>query len=281
MSDPHLLVIIGSTRPGRVGKPVGDWFTRFASEHGGFEVEPVDLAEVNLPVFDEPKHPRLREYEHEHTKRWSAIVERADAYVFVVPEYNCGVNSATKNAIDYLNQEWAHKPAGFVSYGGAAGTRAVQMLRQIVSALRMTTLTDAVNVPFVTQFIDKQGVFVPSGELEDGATTMLNELVGVSGALQRLRQPSGAEVLQRFLDIGGKYLAAGGPDGGAHFDAFLPLLAEDAVMRQAKHLLYGGDWVGHDGFRDFFAQLSRTWSSLELRDIEIYEPAPGGDRVVV
>jgi NAD(P)H-dependent FMN reductase len=36
---------------------------------------------VILAIFDEPAHPRLRRYEHEHTKAWSARVDAADAFV--------------------------------------------------------------------------------------------------------------------------------------------------------------------------------------------------------
>ena len=72
----------------------------------------MDLAEVNLPVFDEPEHPRFRKYQHEHTKAWSARVARADAYVFVTPEYNFSTPPALLNAIDYLVHEWAYKPVG-------------------------------------------------------------------------------------------------------------------------------------------------------------------------
>ena len=77
--------------------------------HGHFAVEVVDLAEVNLPMFNEPRHPRLRQYEYQHTKDWSATISRADAFIFVIPEYNYGFNAATKNAIDYLNHEWQYK----------------------------------------------------------------------------------------------------------------------------------------------------------------------------
>ena len=281
MSAPLVQVIIGSTRPGRVGEPVARWFEGVAREHGGFDVELVDLVEVGLPMFDEPKHPRLREYEHEHTKRWSAIVDRADAYVWVIPEYNYGVNAATKNAIDYLHHEWAGKPVGIVSYGGvSAGTRSAQMLKQIVGALRMTTLTEAVNIPFVTQFLHN-GRLVPNDELVTGAAGMLDELTRVAASLGRLRRPSSVDVLKRFLEVEAAYMAAGGPEGGGDFDGFVPLLAEDAVMRQAGNLPYGGDWVGHDGFRDFFTQLSRNWASIELSDLEFYEPVGGDDRVVV
>jgi NAD(P)H-dependent FMN reductase len=78
---PSLGIIIASTRPGRIGLPVADWFIAAAREHGGFEITVLDLAEINLPFVDEPSHPRLRAYTHEHTKRWSAIVDGIDAFV--------------------------------------------------------------------------------------------------------------------------------------------------------------------------------------------------------
>jgi len=117
---PRLTVIIGSTRPGRAGLPIAEWFVSRARLHGGFDVEVADLAEIGLPLLDEPNHPRLRQYLHQHTKAWSAVIDRADAVVFVTPEYNYGYPATVKNSIDYLHEEWKDKPAGFVSYGGIA-----------------------------------------------------------------------------------------------------------------------------------------------------------------
>jgi len=188
VTKPTLQIIIASTRPGRVGPSVAAWFHDRAVKHGGFEVELIDLAEVNLPLFDEPKHPRFGEYVHQHTKDWSATIKRGDAYVFVVPEYNYGFNAAIKNAIDYLNKEWQYKPLGFVSYGGiAAGTRAVQMLKQVVSALKMVPMNDAVHIPFVAQFLDEDRVLQPNEVMETAATTVLDELARWAPATAQLR----------------------------------------------------------------------------------------------
>jgi NAD(P)H-dependent FMN reductase len=188
LTNPTLQIIIASTRPGRVGPSVAAWFRDRAIKTGDFEVELIDLAEVNLPMFDEPKHPRLGEYVHQHTKDWSATIRRGDAYVFVVPEYNNGFNAPIKNAIDYLNQEWQYKPLGFVSYGGvAAGTRAVQMLKQVVTQLRMVPMADAVHIPFVQQFLDEQRVLQPNQIMEDAATALLAELARWTSATQQLR----------------------------------------------------------------------------------------------
>ena len=62
-----------------------------------------------------------RQYEHEHTKEWTASVNAADAFVFVLPEYNLLAAARFVNAIDYLFWEWQYKPVGFVSYGGVSG----------------------------------------------------------------------------------------------------------------------------------------------------------------
>ena len=191
MTNPVLQIIIASTRPGRVGPSVASWLHERAIAHGGFDAELVDLAEVNLPMFDEPKHPRFGQYVHQHTKDWSATIKRADAFIFVVPEYNYGFNAAIKNAIDYLNAEWQHKPVGFVSYGGvAAGTRAVQMLKQVITTLKMVPMFDAVNIPFVQQFLDEDRRLQPNDIMETAATAMLDELVRWTASLRSLREPA-------------------------------------------------------------------------------------------
>jgi NAD(P)H-dependent FMN reductase len=188
VARPTLQIIIASTRPGRVGPSVAAWFHDRAVKAGDFEVELIDLAEVNLPMFDEPKHPRFGDYVHQHTRDWSATISRGDAYVFVIPEYNYGYNAAIKNAFDYLNKEWQYKPLGFVTYGGvAAGTRAMQMLKQVVSAVKMVAMTDAVNIPFVQQFLDEQRVLQPNDVMESAATALLAELARWTAAMQVLR----------------------------------------------------------------------------------------------
>lgn len=187
--SPILQVVIASTRPGRLGLPVAQWFTDLARAHGVFDVEVVDLAAVDLPLADEPHHPRLRQYLHQHTKDWSAIVDRADAYVFVMPEYNFGFNAALKNALDYLHAEWQHKPLGFVSYGGvSAGTRAVQMIKQVVTTLKMVPIPEAVSIPFVQQFVDDDGTIAPNDVMQSSAKAMLDELLRFAVALRPLRE---------------------------------------------------------------------------------------------
>ena len=185
----QLKIIIGSTRPGRKGPLIADWFLNIAKQHSGFKVELLDLKEINLPFMDEAEHPRFQKYANEHTKRWSKTIAAADAFVMVTPEYNFGYPATLKNALDYLSLEWAEKPMGFVSYGGiSAGTRAVQELKSPVTTLGMMPLPQAVNIPFFTQFINKEGVFEPNEILEGAANILLNKLYDWAKALKRMRE---------------------------------------------------------------------------------------------
>lgn len=187
MSKPVLQVIVGSTRPGRVGIHVADWFVTAARQDDRFDVEVLDLATVNLPLLDEPNHPAKHEYTRAHTKDWSETVSRGDAYVMVMPEYNWGVSPALKNAIDFLNQEWAYKAVGIVSYGGvSAGLRAATALRSSLLPLRMIPVADSVSIPFVSQFIT-EGVFVPNDVLRDSVGPLLGELLKLTRATEALR----------------------------------------------------------------------------------------------
>lgn len=184
----QLRIIITSTRPGRKSPDFANWILEEAKKHPQFEAKIIDLAEVNLPFFDEPLHPVMRKYEHQHTKDWSAMVDKADAFIFVTPEYNYGFTGVFKNAIDYLHHEWKHKPAGILSYGGAsAGTRAAQMMKQVLTTLSIMPLNEAVSVPMFPQFFNDEGIFIPNETLEKSAAAMLTALVKWTKAMKELR----------------------------------------------------------------------------------------------
>ena len=183
-----LHTIIASTRPGRVGPSIATWFHEVAVAHGTFDAELVDLADFHLPVFDEPHHPRMQKYEHEHTKKWASSVSAADAFVFVTPEYNFGPTPALLNALNYLYLEWNYKPASFVSYGGiSGGLRGVQMTKLTLTALKMMPIVEAVTIANFAHHQDEQKNFKPDTSHERSATGMLNELLRWAEALKPMR----------------------------------------------------------------------------------------------
>ena len=182
-----LTTVVASTRPGRVGRSVADWFTARAAEYDEFESHTVDLRELALPFFDEPHPPALRQYTKSHTREWSRIVDASDAFVFITPEYNGGFPAPLKNAWDYLVVEWQHKPAAFVSYGGVtAGTRAVQMAKQVVANLSMLPIGPTVSIPFINELVE-DGDFRPGKIHEAAAEQVLDELTRTARVMRRLR----------------------------------------------------------------------------------------------
>ena len=180
-------VMIASVREGRGGSAVADWFVALARKHGGFDVEVLDLKEVDLPLLSEPAHPRLQKYTHEKTKAWSARVAAMDAFVFVTPEYNFNMPPSLVNALDHLYHEWSYKACSLVSYGGASGgMRAAQQARQMVTAFKMVAIVEAVAIPFFSQLMEN-GVF-KGAEVHDKAVgPMLDELLKWTEALRPLR----------------------------------------------------------------------------------------------
>ncbi|HTJ57071.1 MAG TPA: NAD(P)H-dependent oxidoreductase [Devosiaceae bacterium] len=183
-----LMIITATTRDGGKGPILAKWIEEVARKTEDWEITAVDLKELNLPMLDEPDHPRLKHYHYDHTKQWSALVDAADAFIAVVPEYNYGPSPALINAFDYLFSEWFYKPMGFVSYGGvSAGTRGLQMFKQIITTLKVVPLPEAVHVPFFTQFIDPDGVLTPNDQMLQGAAAMLAELKKWTGPLKGMR----------------------------------------------------------------------------------------------
>jgi NAD(P)H-dependent FMN reductase len=188
MTRPILHTLICSTRPGRVGPAVAQWAHGIAEAHGGFDARLVDLAAFGLPVFDEPEHPRLQRYTHEHTRAWSASVAEADAFLFVLPEYNFAPPGALVNALNYLVREWQYKVVGFVSYGGmSGGIRAVQVTKQLLGTLKVVPMLEAVAFTNVGQQLQAEGGLSANPANAAAAKAMLDELLRWTSALQTLR----------------------------------------------------------------------------------------------
>jgi len=185
-----LKVISSTVRPGRKGPVIGKWITKEATEHGSFEVEFLDLGEINLPLMNEAVHPIMRQYEHEHTKQWSAKIEEADAFIFVTAEYDYSYPASLKNAMEYLVHEWAYKPAGMVSYsaGPFAGVRAVMSLKSDLLSLRTVSLAEMVNVASYNQYLNEDGEFIADEKLTAASKIMLNQLVRYAKGLKAIKE---------------------------------------------------------------------------------------------
>lgn len=180
-------IITGSTRPARKSLQVAEWVKGIAEKRGDADYEIVDLAEFNLPMYAEPVSAAAsQDYQTPEAIPWSKKIAELDGYVFICPEYNRGVTSALKNAIDYLYIEWNNKAAGIVSYGSAGGVRAAEALRIIMAELQVATVRAHPSMSIFTDF-EKTGTFKPAPFHEKSVNIMLDQVNAWTNALQPLR----------------------------------------------------------------------------------------------
>ncbi|MEV0234154.1 NAD(P)H-dependent oxidoreductase [Nonomuraea sp. NPDC050786] len=180
-------IILGSTRPGRRGEQIASWVLDTARAHGGADYELIDLADHGLDNLDEGGNPTHQQYEHPHTRDWSALIDGFDGFVFLTPEYNHSFPGALKNALDYVYREWNDKAAGIVSYGGwAAGVRAAEALRLVLAELQVATVRAQPAVPLIPAF--STGAFAPAEGLDAAVRGMLDQVIAWSGALRGVRE---------------------------------------------------------------------------------------------
>ena len=179
-------IVLGSTRPNRNGEAVAKWVFDIAKKRENVAFELVDIRDFNLPLLDEPIPPSQGKYSKPHTKVWAAKIASFDAFVFVTPEYNHSTSGALKNAIDFLYQEWNNKAAGFVSYGSAGGTRAVEHLRLIMAELQIADVRAQVTLSLYTDF-ENFSAFKPAPHHEKSVETMLDQVIAWGGAMKMVR----------------------------------------------------------------------------------------------
>ncbi|SPT51490.1 MULTISPECIES: bifunctional NAD(P)H-dependent oxidoreductase/GNAT family N-acetyltransferase [Actinomadura] len=221
MKQARVLVLVCSTRPGALGPAVGAWLTETITPRAadlGAELVPLALADLGLPFLDEEEHPSSGVYRNEHTRRWSALVDAADGFIVVTPEYNYGMPATLKNALDYLSREWAWKPVGFVSYGNtSAGTRAVQHAKQVVATLRLVPLGSTVALRIADAVRD--GEVRPAAAAGKAAIGVLEELVRVAHALRPMRERA-------------RPASVAGPEQGSYLRRLTPDDAPDVTVLQ-------------------------------------------------
>lgn len=186
MQDLKIGIIIGSTRPGRVGDQVGKWVVEHAQAEN-VEFILYDLKDYALPNLDESVPTGAGKYELEHTKKWAAIIGPLDGFIFVTPEYNHSIPGSLKNALDFLGPEWHNKAAGIVSYGSVGGARAAEQLRLVLTELHVANVRQQVMFNRILEFT-KEGLFTPNDGLHiPELVTLVDQTCSWARALKPLR----------------------------------------------------------------------------------------------
>jgi NAD(P)H-dependent FMN reductase len=149
--NSKLVILVGSVREGRFGPTVASWVADRAREHGGFDVDVVDLADIDIPLALPAVSAKAAGDSYPRPEGMMGVtakLDAADAFVVVTPEYNHSYPASLKALIDWHFDQWAAKPVAFVSYGAAAGGRhAVLHLENVLTELHAVTIRDGLSFP--------------------------------------------------------------------------------------------------------------------------------------
>ncbi|AYF97942.1 NADPH-dependent FMN reductase [Protaetiibacter intestinalis] len=188
MSDTlRIGIIIGSTRPGRVGDQVANWVGEHANRLGDAEYTVVDIADAGLPLLDEAIPASAGRYEHAHTRAWAETIEQFDGFIFVTSEYNHAPSPALLNAFSFIYREWNDKAGAIVSYGAASsGVRAADKLRSTLGELQIADVRQQLMFSFFHDF-ENFSVFTPGEQHLPGLQALVDQLESWAGALRGVR----------------------------------------------------------------------------------------------
>ncbi|NNM44546.1 NADPH-dependent FMN reductase [Knoellia koreensis] len=182
---PLVTVVVGSTRPIRVGDQITQALAPVIAEEADARVEVVDLRDLDLPLLDEPRMPALGDYAHDHTKDWARTIEASDAVVIVSPQYNGGYPAGLKNAIDFLYAEWKERPVLIVTYGGHGGGMSGAQLRHVLEFIGAAVLPENVEITLKPEFYDADWRLVDAQAAVAEALPALREAAGLLGERAR------------------------------------------------------------------------------------------------
>src|SRR5450755_2701283 len=162
MAD-RILVFYGSYRSDRVGIRLADFIVAGLRARAE-AAELVDAKTIGLPMLDRMYKEYATGSAPPAMEALAAKIRAADAFVFVVGEYNWGPQPGLKNLTDYFLEEWFWRPAAIVSYspGRLSGARASSAWHPILSEMGMVVVSSTVAVGPIAETFDAQGK--PAGE---------------------------------------------------------------------------------------------------------------------
>jgi len=178
--DLFVPVVLGSVRSNRRShRPA--LLLEERAKAAGHRTELIDLRALNLPLHGQDdangRHPSVVAFKE--------TIARADAVVWLSPEYNHAYTAATKNAIDYLGRELARKPVAVcgLSSGSLGGARAVEQLKLVFVELRAVPIRESV------YFSEAESIFDSAGQLArhefvERIDRMLDDLTWFARALR-------------------------------------------------------------------------------------------------
>lgn len=187
-------VILGSTRPQRLGERVAIWVMDETQKYPQAAFSLFDLKDYKLPFFNEDEAPRgnKNRQPEENVANWLKDMESVDGYIFITPEYNEGISAALKNAIDFLAFEAYRKPAVIIGYsdGSNGGMYAPIQLRVNIGETGIVALKAQHIILHADKILSEEGKVIPEEKenMERRFGRMVDELFWFTEALKMARE---------------------------------------------------------------------------------------------
>lgn len=183
---PQIAIISSSVRTGRNSHRVALYFKKYLETNHTANVEILDLAEYNFPVFEE----RLKFQENPSAEAlgFAEKIKAADGVLIVTPEYNGGYPASLKNVVDLLGEEWRRKPVAIstVSSGPFGGMQVITSLQFTLWKLQAWTVPAMFPVPKVQDAFDEHGVPAEHAVTDKRAASFMKEFLWYIEAGKRM-----------------------------------------------------------------------------------------------
>jgi NAD(P)H-dependent FMN reductase len=182
MANLFIPVILGTNRKGCMSRHVAAFIVEQVEKWNGVETELIDIGKLPIPTDDAGESIK--------DAGFSAIVERSDGLIIVVPEYNHAYPGLLKHVLDTNLKEYIHKAVGLcgVSAGPFGGTRVIQSLLPVMRELGLVTIFYDLNFGSVNKLFDESGKIIDEATYVRRFERFMNEMVWMSTALQYGRQ---------------------------------------------------------------------------------------------
>jgi NAD(P)H-dependent FMN reductase len=154
----RILVVYGSYRSERKGIRLAE-FVLASLRARGESPELLDAKLIGLPMLDR----MYKEYaKGEAPIAMDAVatkIRAADAFIFVVGEYNWGVQPGLKNLTDHFLEEWFWRPAAIVSYSGGrlSGARSNFLWHGTLTEMGMVVISSTLSIGPISQALNETG----------------------------------------------------------------------------------------------------------------------------
>ncbi|MDD5068772.1 MAG: NAD(P)H-dependent oxidoreductase [Candidatus Pacebacteria bacterium] len=184
MEKLSIPVILGTAREGRWSEKVAHLMFKEIKKRSE-----VDSVFIDVKDYILGKTARFGSEQNEKNEAWHEVAEKADGFLFVIPEYNHSFPGEFKMFIDSLFKEYAKKPVAIcgVSDGAFGGTRMIDAVRPVLSYLGMIPVNPPVQFMKVNTIFDASGVLLDESYNKKIATT-LDELIQYTKAMKEVRK---------------------------------------------------------------------------------------------